>query len=93
VKYLHHKANDYDVGIYFEANGHGTILFQDAIRELIRNQSAVEKDEYVLYYILFKIIVTISLKLYVLLKNKKYLRFTDQIKYFDLCLKYLHYFI
>ncbi|XP_022182526.1 phosphoacetylglucosamine mutase [Myzus persicae] len=45
VKYLHHKANDYDVGIYFEANGHGTILFQDAIRELIRNQSAIEKDE------------------------------------------------
>lgn len=47
VKHLHHKANDYDVGIYFEANGHGTILFQNAIHELIRKQSAIEKDEYV----------------------------------------------
>ncbi|CAN0910040.1 Phosphoacetylglucosamine mutase [Linum grandiflorum] len=29
VKYLHEKAAHYDVGIYFEANGHGTILFSD----------------------------------------------------------------
>ncbi|CAN1282779.1 Phosphoacetylglucosamine mutase [Linum perenne] len=29
VKYLHEKAANYDVGIYFEANGHGTILFSD----------------------------------------------------------------
>lgn len=27
VKYLHEKATEYDIGIYFEANGHGTILF------------------------------------------------------------------
>ena len=27
VKYLHHKAEDFDIGVYFEANGHGTILF------------------------------------------------------------------
>ncbi|CAF4358931.1 unnamed protein product, partial [Rotaria magnacalcarata] len=25
VKYLHDKALDYDIGIYFEANGHGTV--------------------------------------------------------------------
>lgn len=79
VKYLHHKANDYDVGIYFEANGHGTILFKDAIRELIRNQSAVEKDEYVTHY--FFLIennkITITLKSYILSVNKKYSRFTD----------------
>lgn len=25
VKHLHHKALDYDIGIYFEANGHGTV--------------------------------------------------------------------
>jgi phosphomannomutase len=25
VKHLHHKARDYDIGIYFEANGHGTV--------------------------------------------------------------------
>lgn len=25
VKHLHHKALDFDIGIYFEANGHGTV--------------------------------------------------------------------
>ena len=25
VKFLHHMAHDYDVGVYFEANGHGTV--------------------------------------------------------------------
>lgn len=30
VKYLHEKAAEYDIGIYFEANGHGTILFSDS---------------------------------------------------------------
>jgi phosphoacetylglucosamine mutase len=29
VKYLHKKALEYDIGIYFEANGHGTVLFTD----------------------------------------------------------------
>lgn len=29
VKYLHGKADEYDIGIYFEANGHGTILFSE----------------------------------------------------------------
>ncbi|KAL5724269.1 phosphoacetylglucosamine mutase [Ranunculus cassubicifolius] len=29
VKYLHEKAAEYDIGIYFEANGHGTILFSE----------------------------------------------------------------
>ena len=27
VKHLHHEAEHFDVGVYFEANGHGTILF------------------------------------------------------------------
>lgn len=27
VKHLHHKAQQYDIGVYFEANGHGTVLF------------------------------------------------------------------
>ncbi|KAG6194459.1 hypothetical protein E4U10_002894 [Claviceps purpurea] len=27
VKYLHRAASQFDVGIYFEANGHGTIVF------------------------------------------------------------------
>ncbi|KAH6593472.1 hypothetical protein BASA50_004916 [Batrachochytrium salamandrivorans] len=27
VKHLHHAAEHFDVGVYFEANGHGTVLF------------------------------------------------------------------
>lgn len=27
VKHLHHAALQFDVGVYFEANGHGTVLF------------------------------------------------------------------
>lgn len=27
VKHLHHAAEKYDIGVYFEANGHGTVLF------------------------------------------------------------------
>jgi phosphoacetylglucosamine mutase len=31
VKYLHEAAHRYDVGVYFEANGHGTVLFSKAL--------------------------------------------------------------
>jgi phosphoacetylglucosamine mutase len=35
VKYLHKKALEYDIGIYFEANGHGTVVFsEDFISQL-----------------------------------------------------------
>ena len=27
VKHLHHAATRFDIGVYFEANGHGTVLF------------------------------------------------------------------
>lgn len=27
VKHLHHAAQHFDIGVYFEANGHGTVLF------------------------------------------------------------------
>jgi phosphoacetylglucosamine mutase len=27
VKHLHHEAATFEVGVYFEANGHGTVLF------------------------------------------------------------------
>lgn len=34
VKHLHHVAQKYGIGIYFEANGHGTVLFnQDRISD------------------------------------------------------------
>ena len=31
VKYLHEEAVKFDIGIYFEANGHGTVLFSDSL--------------------------------------------------------------
>lgn len=30
VKHLHAAAHEFDIGVYFEANGHGTVLFSDA---------------------------------------------------------------
>lgn len=39
VKHLHHAAEQYDVGVYFEANGHGTVLFSPAAQ--LRIQSAL----------------------------------------------------
>ena len=36
VKHLHHVAHRYDIGVYFEANGHGTVLFSDAALRHIR---------------------------------------------------------
>ncbi|KAL2348243.1 hypothetical protein Fmac_002243 [Flemingia macrophylla] len=33
VKYLHEKAAEFDIGIYFEANGHGTVLFSESFIE------------------------------------------------------------
>ncbi|XP_044011663.1 phosphoacetylglucosamine mutase [Aphidius gifuensis] len=35
VKHLHHKAQEFDIGVYFEANGHGTVLFKDSIIQII----------------------------------------------------------
>ena len=35
VKHLHHAAEKFDVGVYFEANGHGTVLFSPAITDLL----------------------------------------------------------
>lgn len=35
VKHLHHAAKKFDVGVYFEANGHGTVLFNDHAIEVI----------------------------------------------------------
>ncbi|XP_076060612.1 phosphoglucomutase 3-like protein nst [Oratosquilla oratoria] len=36
VKHVHHLALQYDIGVYFEANGHGTIIFSKKGRETIR---------------------------------------------------------
>ena len=36
VKHLHHKALDFDIGVYFEANGHGTVLYSPAAQTMIK---------------------------------------------------------
>ncbi|KAJ9649565.1 Phosphoacetylglucosamine Mutase [Coniosporium tulheliwenetii] len=35
VKHLHHAATRFDIGVYFEANGHGTVLFSPAALKAI----------------------------------------------------------
>ena len=42
VKHLHPAAEAYDVGVYFEANGHGTALFSD---DALARIAAVAADE------------------------------------------------
>lgn len=36
VKHLHHAALAYDIGIYFEANGHGTVVYSGDAKSSIR---------------------------------------------------------
>lgn len=39
VKHLHHAAARYDIGVYFEANGHGTVLFsQSALKTIFKQE-------------------------------------------------------
>lgn len=40
VKHLHHKALEYDIGVYFEANGHGSVLFSETAEEKINFKAA-----------------------------------------------------
>lgn len=35
VKYLHHEALKFDIGVYFEANGHGTVIFKQDLKNKI----------------------------------------------------------
>ncbi|RAO64834.1 uncharacterized protein BHQ10_000846 [Talaromyces amestolkiae] len=37
VKHLHHAAMRYDVGVYFEANGHGTVTFSENALKTIKS--------------------------------------------------------
>lgn len=47
VKHLHHAALEFDIGVYFEANGHGTVLFSKAAEEKIQQlaESSSTDDE------------------------------------------------
>jgi len=40
VKHLHHAATKYDCGVYFEANGHGTVLFSPSCMSQIDTHEA-----------------------------------------------------
>ncbi|KAM7206630.1 Phosphoacetylglucosamine mutase [Rhypophila sp. PSN 637] len=47
VKHLHHVAQTFDIGVYFEANGHGTVLFSPDAINAFKNtepQSPAQKD-------------------------------------------------
>lgn len=44
VKHLHHEALNFDVGIYFEANGHGTVLFSDHFRSTMKKLAELDED-------------------------------------------------
>jgi phosphoacetylglucosamine mutase len=47
VKHLHHAACNFDVGVYFEANGHGTVVFSNDALRIFREkepQSPAQKD-------------------------------------------------
>ncbi|XP_004933071.1 phosphoacetylglucosamine mutase [Bombyx mori] len=35
VKHLHHAALSYDIGVYFEANGHGTVIYSHDAKKTI----------------------------------------------------------
>jgi len=37
VKHLHHAAEHYTIGVYFEANGHGTVLFSPTCLEVLQS--------------------------------------------------------
>ncbi len=50
VKHLHEKAEHYDIGIYYEANGHGTVIFEKnfllKLDALVENRSLIENSDF-----------------------------------------------
>lgn len=54
VKYLHRKAHEYDLSIYFESNGHGTLTFKESVKskiEKLNSFSMSSKDSQTLEFI------------------------------------------
>ncbi|CDQ83360.1 unnamed protein product [Oncorhynchus mykiss] len=49
VKHLHHAAQEFDIGVYFEANAHGTVLFskeaEENIQQLARDSNTNDERE------------------------------------------------
>lgn len=54
VKYLHHAALDFDIGVYFEANGHGTVVFSTGFMDRVMSyeptQEAVDERKNLAFY-------------------------------------------
>lgn len=45
VKYVHHTAAKYDIGVYFEANGHGTALIRGHVIEQLKTLLKGQQSE------------------------------------------------
>lgn len=39
MKHLHHQAEAFDIGVYFEANGHGTVIFSERALASFKNRA------------------------------------------------------
>lgn len=53
VKHLHHAAEHYPIGVYFEANGHGTVLFSpNALNTLKRHEPSTPAQKTALGHLL-----------------------------------------
>jgi len=44
VKHLHRAAHHFDVGIYFEANGHGTVLISENFQRVVAAHTVDKLD-------------------------------------------------
>jgi len=45
VKHLHAKALHFDIGVYFEANGHGTVIYSDEAKQKIGEERSNLSDD------------------------------------------------
>lgn len=45
VKHCHKKATEFDIGVYFEANGHGTVVLKDALADRLHKWENTLHDE------------------------------------------------
>ncbi|KAF5355718.1 hypothetical protein D9756_003728 [Leucocoprinus leucothites] len=53
VKHLHHAAESFDIGVYFEANGHGTVLFsRNTLETLERHEPNTPAQQTALNHII-----------------------------------------
>ena len=51
VKHLHHRAASFDIGVYFEANGHGTVLLGENAQEKLSSAACDTQSVVYTYYL------------------------------------------